>query len=162
LNNHWTMSTVKALVINLPCILSETCGKIAEAAKYSLNFSTCGSFSMLCHTHSRIACAAHQAVTIKHGVYCVHVCNFSILVCIVLTVALMYKIFWKSTSNLEPWILRCWKPSSGFFTTLCYNTVGGMHGKIGCTLTFLSSLCQISLLSGHPEMGLGQVVKKVR
>jgi hypothetical protein len=35
-----------------------------------------------------------------------------------------------SKYNLEPSILRCWKPSSGFFTTLCYSTVGGMHGKI--------------------------------
>jgi hypothetical protein len=43
-------------------------------------------------THLKFACAAHQAVTMKAVVCCVRVCNFSILACIVLTVASIFKI----------------------------------------------------------------------
>jgi hypothetical protein len=34
----------------------------------------------------------------------------------------------------QPWpcILRCWKPSEGSFITLCYSTVGSIHGKKHC------------------------------
>jgi large-conductance mechanosensitive channel len=35
---------------------------------------------------------AHQAVAIEAGVCCVHVCNFSIIACIVLILVLIYKI----------------------------------------------------------------------
>jgi hypothetical protein len=43
-------------------------------------------------THSRFARAARQAVSTKTSVCCVHVCNFSILTCILLAVASIYKI----------------------------------------------------------------------
>jgi hypothetical protein len=43
-------------------------------------------------THSRVALEAHQAVTIKAWVCCVRVRSFSILVCIILAVASIFKI----------------------------------------------------------------------
>jgi hypothetical protein len=61
-------------------------------------------------THSRFACAAHQAVTIKAEVCYVRVCNFSILTCIVLAVALIYKILWKAMVFLD-FFLMCFMNS---------------------------------------------------
>jgi hypothetical protein len=52
-------------------------------------------------THSRVARAAHQVVTIKAGVCCVRVWNTSIVACIGLAVASIYKILWKSKVFLD-------------------------------------------------------------
>jgi hypothetical protein len=51
--------------------------KNAEAAENGRIFQ-CEHFFQHSDTHSRAAHAAHQAVTIKVGVCCVHVCNFNI------------------------------------------------------------------------------------
>jgi hypothetical protein len=67
-------------------ILSETfCGKNAEAAEneYIFFFNFC--------TLARVERGAHKAVAMKPGVYCVRVCNFSIIACIVLVLMLIYK-----------------------------------------------------------------------
>jgi hypothetical protein len=90
LSYQWTMTR------HLQCvILSETCcGKNAEAAENSLE-----RFSTL--TNSRVACTAHQAVSIKVRVCCVRVCNFSTLACFVLAVSSVYKILWKSRVFLD-------------------------------------------------------------
>jgi hypothetical protein len=87
------MLTVKASIFHFLCIIvSETCcGKNAEAAKIS-QISQLMSILQRFVTKSRVACAAHQAVTIKACVCCVNVCNFSILACIVLAVELIYEI----------------------------------------------------------------------
>jgi hypothetical protein len=72
--------------------LSKTCcGKYAEAAKKGEYFQLLSVFQRPL-IHSRVVPAAHQAVKIKAGVCCVHVCNFSILASIVLAEALIYKI----------------------------------------------------------------------
>jgi hypothetical protein len=43
-------------------------------------------------THSRVALAAHKAVTIKARACCMRVSNFGILACIILVVASIYKV----------------------------------------------------------------------
>jgi hypothetical protein len=63
-----------------------------EAAENGHILKFVRSFSRLCHIHARGARAAHQAVTIKSRVCCVRVCNFSILACIIMAVASIYKI----------------------------------------------------------------------
>jgi hypothetical protein len=64
-------------------ILSEIwCGQNDGAAKNGTSFQLMSVFQSSV-THSRVARAAHQAVTIKVRVYCVFACNFSMLACIV-------------------------------------------------------------------------------
>lgn len=80
-------------MFRLECIiLSDTCcGKNAEAAENGLIFQLVSGFQRSV-THSGVARAARQAVTVKAGVCCVRVYRFSILACIVLVVAPIYKI----------------------------------------------------------------------
>jgi hypothetical protein len=77
---------------HLQCIfLSETCcSKNAEAAENGHIFHFLSVFQRSVN-HSRVALEAHQAVTIKASR--VPVRSFSILVCIILAVASIYKIF---------------------------------------------------------------------
>jgi hypothetical protein len=76
---HWFL--FKASMIHLPCIiLFETCcGKNAEATETWSYFPIQKRFSSLCHTHSRVVGSARQAVTIKTGVWWVHVWDFILL-----------------------------------------------------------------------------------
>jgi hypothetical protein len=74
--------------------------KNAEAAKISQISEQMSVFQRFV-AKSRVACAAHQAVTIKAGVCCVNACNFSILACIVLAVESIYKILRKSRVFLD-------------------------------------------------------------
>jgi hypothetical protein len=92
LSYRWTILAAKASMVYLQCIiLSETlCDKNAEAAENGCIFQLVSVFEFSL-THARVECAAHQAVMIKARVCCVRVCNFSILACIVLTVASITK-----------------------------------------------------------------------
>jgi hypothetical protein len=97
LSYQWTTLTVKTSMFHLQCIImSETCcSKNAESAEISHIFHFLSVFQRSV-THSRVALGAHLAVTIKARVCCVRVRSFSILVCIILAVASIYKIFGKS------------------------------------------------------------------
>jgi hypothetical protein len=94
LSYQWTMLVVKTSMFHLQCIfLSETCcSKNAEAAEngHIVHFLSLFQRSV---THSTLALEAHQAVTIKARVCCVHVRSFSVLICIILAVASVFKIF---------------------------------------------------------------------
>jgi hypothetical protein len=86
----------------LQCIIlsEKCCGKNAEAAETGQFFQLVSVFQCTL-THSRAAHAAHQAVTIKVRVCNVHVYKSSILACIVLAVASICKILWKSMVFLD-------------------------------------------------------------
>jgi hypothetical protein len=79
-------------MFHLLCIIfSETCsGKNAKAAENSHIFQLVNLFQRSL-SHSRVARATHQAVTIKARVCCVHVCKFSILACVDLAVMSIYQ-----------------------------------------------------------------------
>jgi hypothetical protein len=96
LSYQWTMLTVKTSMFHFQCIiLSKTCwDKTAEAA---VNSHMCQLLSVFQRsvTQSRVTLAAHQAVRVKAGVCCVHVCFFCFLIiftCIVSAVLSICKI----------------------------------------------------------------------
>jgi hypothetical protein len=83
LSYQWTMLTVKVSTFLLPnVILSETCGKNAESAITSHMFQLVGFCNAMSHT-PKLHMPHIKPVTNKAGVWCVRVCNFSILACIV-------------------------------------------------------------------------------
>jgi hypothetical protein len=71
------------------------CSKNAEAAENDHIVHFLNVFQRFV-THSRVALEAHQAVKIKAGVCCVRERSLSVLVCIILAAASVYKIFYKS------------------------------------------------------------------
>jgi hypothetical protein len=79
------------LSVHLIILPKTCCGKNAEAAQHCHICQLLNVFQRSV-THSRVARAAHQAVTIKAGVSCVRVCKFSILSCLVLAVLMIYAI----------------------------------------------------------------------
>jgi hypothetical protein len=87
------MLTVKVSMFYLQSIiLSETFfGKNAKAAENGHIFQLLSVFQRSV-THSRVERGAHQAIAIKARVYCVRVCSFRILACIVVVLVLIYKI----------------------------------------------------------------------
>jgi hypothetical protein len=93
LSYQWTMFFKHASMFHLQCIfLSETCcSKNAEAAESGHIFPFVDVFQWSV-TQSRVAFAAHLAVTIKARACCVRVRNFSSLSCIILALAPIYNI----------------------------------------------------------------------
>jgi hypothetical protein len=116
------------------------------AAKISHIFQTVSVFQCSV-TLSRVAHAAHQAVVIKAGVCCLHVCNFSILACIILVVASIYRIMWKSRVFLNfLWVVYCvdGRPDNRNWAAVC-----------GVSLHSLSGLFSW----GKPTHCLGQTIE---
>jgi hypothetical protein len=97
LSYQWTMFTVKTSMFHLQCIfvLETLYNKNVEAAENGHIFQFMIIFQCSV-THFRDTLATHKAVTIKARACCVHVRNFSILACIILAVASIYKMLWKS------------------------------------------------------------------
>jgi hypothetical protein len=85
------MLTVKASMFHLQRIflLETRCSKNAEATENGHIFQFVSVFQRFV-TNSRVALAAHQAVTIKAGACCVRKRNFSILASIILAAASIY------------------------------------------------------------------------
>jgi hypothetical protein len=87
LSYQWTM-----LAVELQCF---TCSASLCQKLNDNNFQLVSVFQSSV-THFKVARAARQFITIKTGVCCARVCNFSIIICIVLVVVLIDKILWKS------------------------------------------------------------------